>query len=87
VGVPVLALGIPTVVECATLIHDTLLHSGISAPDARTAAKGAVGRGMFVSTTDIDLLLPRAALLLTDAIERAFSVPTAFPEAAGFCEP
>ena len=84
VGVPVLALGIPTAVECSTLIHDVLSSAGHLPREARQAAAASLARGMFVSPTESDLLLPQAALLLADAIEKAFSLPSALSEEALF---
>lgn len=56
-GVPVIAVGIPTVVDVASLIGDLTGHA---APQKL--------RGMMVTPKDIDLLIRRASELLSEAI-------------------
>ncbi|MBQ7541724.1 MAG: GPR endopeptidase [Clostridia bacterium] len=63
-GVPVIALGVPTVVDAATLVYD-LTHA--SADDA-LAREGA---DMMITPREIDLVIERAARLLALAINRA----------------
>ncbi len=62
-GVPVIAVGVPTVVDASTLAYD--LTGGI-----RNAAKPD-GRGMIVTPREIDLLIDRAARLTALAINQA----------------
>lgn len=69
-GVPVIAVGIPTVVDASTLAAD--LTGGIN---------GAVrpeGRGMIVTPREIDLLIDRAARLIALSINHALH-PTVEP--------
>lgn len=63
-GVPVIALGVPTVVDAATLAADLLGHGNVSSlkPD---------GRGMIVTPREIDLLIERAARLTALAVNHA----------------
>jgi len=62
-GVPVIALGVPTVVDAATLVSDLTGGSEeIANPE---------GRQMIVTPREIDLLICRAAALLADCINRA----------------
>ncbi|MBQ5969083.1 MAG: GPR endopeptidase [Clostridia bacterium] len=61
-GVPVIAVGVPTVVDADTMARDL---TGLPA-DAPEAA-----RRMMVTPKEIDLLIDRAAALLGDAINRA----------------
>ncbi|MBQ9802293.1 MAG: GPR endopeptidase [Clostridia bacterium] len=73
-GVPVMALGIPTVVESETLVGDALVRVGV---DRRTPAFADLvhhGESFFVTPKEIDLLLPLLSDLLARAIERAFAV-------------
>ncbi len=68
-GVPVMALGVPTVIRCDTLIADAL---GKQAHGERFWADG--GGDLFVCPGEIDLVAARAARVLASAIEKAFSL-------------
>ncbi len=62
-GVPVIAIGIPTVVEATTIVHD---------------AKGDVQsaphlRGMYVTPKDIDESVKRLSFTLSEALNMTFS--------------
>lgn len=74
VGVPVMALGVPTVVDAATLACNTLRRAGYTKPDEETRRALEAGRSYFVSPKEIDLLVSAAAVLLAGALEKAFSV-------------
>ncbi len=58
-GVPVVAVGVPTVVEAATLLQDVLEENGCKA-----AAPGPCGPAMIVTPRDIDAGVDRMARLL-----------------------
>ena len=74
VGFPVLGLGVPTVVESATLVADAMEKAGLEA-DRRTLTRALRGgRRFFVSPGEIDLSVPAIGSLLAAAIEKAFSV-------------
>lgn len=75
VGVPVMALGVPTVVDTATLVCDTLRQSGAPSP-LPPECRGVIerGRALFVSPKEVDLLTAAAASLLSTALEKAFAV-------------
>ena len=62
-GVPVVAVGIPTVVDADTMARDL---AGLPECETPRAA-----RHMMVTPKEIDLLIDRAAVLLGDAINRA----------------
>jgi len=68
VGVPVMAIGVPTVINCTTLLVDALPETE-AACAAQTLKKM---RSLFVCPKEIDLLVGRAALLLSKALEKAF---------------
>ena len=74
VGVPVLALGVPTVVESATLVADALRRAGYGelAPQLRQSL--AAGQNLLVTPKEIDVLVCAAALLLAQTLEKAFSL-------------
>ena len=62
-GVPVIAIGVPTVVDAATLVFDLTGGNGkLAEPD---------GRQMIVTPREIDLLIDRAASMLASAINQA----------------
>ncbi len=70
-GVPVMALGVPTVVDSITLVHDMLVRAGIEGSGKAKEALAAL-RPCFVTPHEIDLLVRAAALLLSTALEKAF---------------
>ena len=70
-GVPVIVLGVPTVVDAATLVSDLTEGKGeVVSPD---------GRQMIVTPREIDLLIARASALIADSINRALH-PQISPE-------
>ena len=67
-GVPVVALGIPTVVEARTLCVDLLRHTG----GAEQAPPELLpGPGLMVTPRDIDPAVTRIAALAAEALNRA----------------
>jgi spore protease len=68
-GVPVIALGVPTVVDAATLALDLLEESGYSGVDADTLASNS--HGMIVTPRQIDTLVARMARILGCSISLA----------------
>lgn len=65
-GVPVLSLGVPTVVEGATLAMDLLEEAGIAAGD-----EAALRQGLFVTPKEIDAEVKELARLLGYGINAA----------------
>jgi len=61
IGVPVIALGVPTVVDAATLVSELAAHC---APPPQSEQ-------MMVTPREVDLLVERAAKLCAMAINRA----------------
>lgn len=74
VGAPVIALGIPTVVDSATLVYDALQKAGIQEVDAPLRQVLENNRRFFVSPKESDYITSQTASLLADAIETAFSL-------------
>ena len=74
VGVPVMALGVPTVVDSSTLVWDALCRSGSDEPSEQVRRALEQGRGYFVSPKEIDLLVSAAGRLLALSLEKAFSL-------------
>ena len=74
VGVPVMALGVPTVVDSSTLVADALQRAGYGQPDATLRAQLEAGRSFFVAPKEIDLLISATGVLLAAALEKAFTL-------------
>lgn len=74
VGVPVLAVGVPTVVDSATLVYDALERAGIDriGSELHEVLKG--GREFFVSPKQSDVITKKVSALLARAIGKAFTV-------------
>lgn len=73
VGVPVVSIGVPTVVDAATMITDCVGFNGDE--DAIVEQTG----GMFVTPREVDLMIERASKLISLAINCALQ-PDISPE-------
>ncbi len=69
-GVPVIAIGIPTVVDATTLALDVLQANGVDAPPSPPLEQSNE-RLMMVTPKEVDLLVDRAAETLAMGINRA----------------
>ena len=74
VGAPVMALGVPTVVDSATLVYDALQRAGCGEPSEPLRRSLEEGRGFFVSPKEIDLLVSSVGALLAGSLEKAFTL-------------
>jgi spore protease len=74
VGVPVIALGVPTVVDSSTLVYDALRRAGIEdvRPELRQVLEN--GRSFFVSPKESDVITERVSDLIADAVDTAFTL-------------
>ena len=72
-GVPVLSLGVPTVVDSATLVYDALCKAGIGEIPESLRAVLENGRSFFVSLKESDQVTEKIAELLARAIGLAFT--------------
>ena len=72
-GVPVIAIGIPTVVDSSTLVYDALQKAGIESIDDTLRNVLENGRGFLVSPKDSDQITNRTADVLSRAIGEAFA--------------
>ena len=71
VGYPVMAIGVPTVVDCATLVCDALSRAGIDETgELYDSLKKE--RDFFVSLRDSDIVSEEISKILARAINRAF---------------
>ncbi len=72
-GVPVIAIGVPTVVDSSTLVYDALEKAGIESPPSLREILDN-GRGFFVSPKESDIISESVSLLLSRALDEAFCV-------------
>ena len=72
VGVPVIAVGVPTVVDSSTLVYEALEKASITEIDEPLKKILENGRGFFVSPRECDVLVSHFSKLLSKAIELAF---------------
>ena len=73
VGVPVVVLGVPTVVNSATLVYDALQAAGIEEIDPALENVLKSGCSFFVSPKECDVVTEQVSLLFSDAISMAFT--------------
>ncbi len=71
-GYPVIALGVPTVIDCATLIFDALERYGKGLDRKRLSRIFKEEEDLFVSPKDCDIVSEKISSLLAAAINRAF---------------
>lgn len=74
VGVPVIALGVPTVVNSATLVYDVLQQAGIEEirPELHRVLEN--GRSFFVSPKESDVITDKISELIAQAVDAAFTL-------------
>lgn len=71
IGCPVIAIGVPTVVDCATLVWDALERAGCECGEEMRASLEKE-RSYFVSPKDGDIICDEVAALIASAINRAY---------------
>lgn len=76
IGVPVIALGVPTVVDSATLVYDALENAGITDIDNNLKTVLDNKRSFFVSPKECDVITESVGKLLSGSINYALSVST-----------
>ena len=72
IGIPVIAIGIPTVVNSATLVYDALESAGYTEIDDRIERVLKEGESFFVSPRQSDRISESASDLLAGAIDTLF---------------
>ncbi len=79
IGCPVIAIGVPTVVDSSTLVYDALTEAGVreSEIDERLLRVLENGKSFFVSPKEIDALTRAFAQLISGVIAEALSVKRA----------
>ena len=78
-GVPVIGIGIPTVVDAATLAAGLMEGSGVNSSQLKNAVSPR-GEKMIVTPSEIDLLIERASKIIGMAINCALQSEFGFDE-------
>jgi len=73
VGTAVIAIGAPTVVSSSTLVYDALYKAKITAVSDDLKSVLENGRSYFVTPKEADTAVNELAVLISEAINRAFS--------------
>ncbi|MBQ5389619.1 MAG: GPR endopeptidase [Clostridia bacterium] len=71
-GVPVIAVGVPTVVNSATLVYDALQNAGYTEIDEKIRRVLHEGESFFVSPRQSDRISDRVSVLLSAALDSLF---------------
>lgn len=71
-GIPVIAFGVPTVVDSASLVFDALDAAGIENPDPRLCEVLEKRRGFFVTPKETDTIIRELSRLTARALTLAF---------------
>ena len=72
VGVPVISIGVPTVVDSSTLVYDALQLAKIDETDDSLRKVLENGRSFFVSPKECDVIVSHFSKLISKAIELAY---------------
>lgn len=72
-GIPVIAVGVPTMVDSSTLVCDALEKAGINSysPELKKVLEN--GRSFFVTLNESDVVISTLSRLLSEAVNAAFS--------------
>lgn len=73
-GVPVIAIGVPTVVDSSALVKEALERSGIGEFSEQMRNILENGRRFFVAPKDCDEITRSAAILIAESINKSFGV-------------
>ncbi len=68
-GIPVIAIGVPTVVDAAILLEDMLVRGGIDKDSCEVREALSENRGYFVCPKESDLICDAASFLLARAVD------------------
>ena len=71
-GIPVIAFGVPTVVDSATLVLDALERAGIENPDERLIEVLQNRRGFFVTPKETDTIVRELSRLAAKSLTLTF---------------
>lgn len=70
-GVPIISIGVPTVVSAATFVCDSLEFSGYSTPDKKMRDRLEGLKNLFVTPKDCDMLVMASTRLIVQSIENS----------------
>ncbi len=73
IGVPVISIGVPTVVNSSTLVYDALHEAGINEIDEPLRRVLENGRSFFVSPKESDVITEAVSRILSSALSIAFT--------------
>ena len=71
-GIPVIAIGIPTVVDAATIVNDAVGHLSQDSPEIQNTLHDM--HNMYVTAKDIDETIKRLGFTLSEALNIAFNM-------------
>ena len=71
-GIPVVAIGIPTVVDAATIVNDAIGHLHRESPEMQETLHDM--HNMYVTAKDIDETIKRLGFTLSEALNIAFDM-------------
>lgn len=74
VGIPVISIGVPTVVDSSTLIYDVLERAGLEEIPQKLKKELDNGKSFFVTLKDADSAARETARLIAKSLNYAFSV-------------
>jgi len=76
VGCPVMALGVPTVVDSSTVVWDALAEAGVNVDDLPDRLREVLeqGRSYIVAPRDADRMVEMVCMWLARALDRAFGI-------------
>lgn len=72
VGCPVIAVGVPTIVDSSTLVYDALEHAGAKKISEHLQEILHSGESFFVSLRDSDIVVEEISTVLSKGINKAF---------------
>lgn len=75
-GIPVIAIGVPTVVDAATIVNDTVEHL-VEQQDSQQAMRERISphlNTMFVTPKDIDETIKKVSYTISEGLNMAFSM-------------
>ena len=72
--VPVISIGVPTVVDSSTMVYDALLRSGFDEIPESMAEYLERGVGYYVTPKDTDLITEKVSRLISEAVSLALVI-------------
>jgi spore protease len=73
-GIPVISVGVPTVVDTSTLIFDTLTSAGITELTEKMTDGLSSSENLFVTPKEADVIVESSAVLLSASINNALVI-------------